>query len=105
MVFNKWIRERDKNKPCISSGSKPEQAGHFYPAGSYSGVRFDEVNVNGQSKEDNCYKAGNEEAYRVGLIGRYGIETVKELEEKAKATRLYKWSREELEEIITKYKI
>ena len=63
-TFNKWIRNRDKNKPCISGGDNdlphPDmqvkyEAGHYYPAGVFSGVRFDEINVNGQSKGDNCF--------------------------------------------------
>lgn len=105
MVFNKWIRERDADKCCISSGGKVEQAGHYYPAGSYSGVRFDEVNVNGQSIEDNCFKSGNEKDYRVGLIERYGQAEVDALDERAKTTRLKRWTREELEAIINNYKI
>lgn len=105
VVFNKWIRERDKEKGCISSKGPSQQAGHYYAAGSYSGVRFDEINVNGQSVEDNCHKAGNPKDYRKGLIERYGIEAVLELDERAKATKLKKWTREELEAIIEKYRI
>lgn len=105
IVFNKYIRERDKGKPCISSGGFADQAGHYYPAGSYSGVRFDEVNVNLQSKEDNCFKSGNESGYRVGLLDRYGERELISLDERAKETRLKRWTRSELVEIINKYKI
>jgi len=106
-IFNKWIRERDKYKPCISSGLVVEtiQAGHYKPAGSYSGVRFDEMNVNGQSVEENCFKSGNEKVYREGLIDRYGLEAVLQLEARANETKFYKWSRNELQDIINKYKL
>ena len=106
-IFNKWIRERDKYTPCISSGIVVEtiQAGHYKPAGSYSGVRFDEINVNGQSVEENCFKGGNEKEYRNGLIARYGLEKVEALEKRAIETRLKKWTRAELTEIINKYKL
>lgn len=114
MIFNKWIRKRDQNKPCISAGSEFEsgtnsahvviQAGHYYSAGVFSGVRFDEMNVNGQSKTDNCMKEGAQEAYREGLIKRYGLAAVEKLDERAQQTKRYKWSREELQGIIKRYK-
>jgi hypothetical protein len=51
-AFNAKVRERDKNKGCICGcRRKVEQAGHFFPAGSYSGVRFDERNVHGISQK------------------------------------------------------
>ena len=105
IVFNKWVRVRDEDKPCISSGGRVEQAGHYKPAGSFSGVRFDEINVNGQTVEDNCHKGGNENQYREGLVARYGEAAVIELEERAYKTKFKKWTREELEAIIEKYKI
>lgn len=111
MVFNKWIHKRDSNESCISTGLKKDdkgrplqmQAGHYYPAGKYSGVRFDEVNVNAQCKWDNCVKEGAVEDYRAGLIERYGLEAVQQLDARAETTKLYKWGREELGEIILKY--
>jgi hypothetical protein len=103
MVFNKWIRHRDGNKPCISSGGEVEEAGHYFPSGTFSGVRFDEVNVNGQSKYDNCFKEGNLPDYRSGLIDRYGLPVLIELEERAANTKFKKWDRSELSDIIKKY--
>lgn len=105
LVFNKYIRNRDNGCSCISSGNKVEQAGHYYAAGSFSGVRFDEINVNGQSVEDNCFKSGNASGYREGLIKKYGLQVVQELDQLAKDSKFKKWSREELEHIIKKYKI
>ena len=48
-VFQKWIRLRDKDKPCISCGtisSSVWDGGHFKKAELYSGVIFHEHNVN-----------------------------------------------------------
>jgi len=44
-TFQRWIRERDFGLPCISCGNpKPKEvhASHFYAAGQYSGLIFDE---------------------------------------------------------------
>ncbi|UAY56237.1 recombination protein NinG [Arachidicoccus terrestris] len=105
IIFNKWIRNRDKDKPCISGGGITEDAGHYFPQGKYSGVRFDEMNVNGQSRYDNRFKEGNLPGYLAGLIERYGRDAVEDLEARAKATKFYKWSRDELQAIINKYKL
>jgi hypothetical protein len=106
-AFNRFIRERDKHLGCICGcGGRVEQAGHYFPAGSYSGVMFDERNVNGISRDCNYYKssAAIDPEYQVGLVGKFGIATVMDLTRKAEKTRAYRWSREELREIIKKYK-
>jgi hypothetical protein len=106
-AFNAFVRNRDKDKPCICGcGGRVEQAMHFFPAGSYSGVRFDEVNVNGGSTVCNYFKPGAaiDPEVETGIIARYGMATVNELIEKAKETRAYKWSKGELIKIIEKYK-
>jgi hypothetical protein len=106
-AFNAKVRERDKNKGCICGcGRKVEQAGHFFPAGSYSGVRFDEVNVNGIAKECNYFKpsAAIDPEIETGLIARIGMATVIDLKNRAEKTRMYKWTREELIAIINSSK-
>ena len=49
--FNAYIRARDKHKTCVSCdkplGSKFD-AGHYYSAGGFGSVRFNELNVHGQ---------------------------------------------------------
>jgi len=51
IVFNKYIRLRDKNKPCISCGAKEGTytltAGHYFPSTNKS-VTFNEDNLHGQ---------------------------------------------------------
>jgi hypothetical protein len=106
-AFNAKVRERDKNKGCICGcRRKVEQAGHFFPAGSYSGVRFDERNVHGISKQCNYFKSSPaiDPEFEVGLISRMGMVTVMDLTRKAEKTRMYKWTRQELIAIINSSK-
>ena len=106
-VFQAWIRKRDEKEKCICCGKdyKSWDAGHFKKAEIYSGVIFDEINVNKQSVYCNQYLSGNEGSYREGLVKKYGEQAVKDLEERANATRQKRWTDEELELIKKKYKI
>lgn len=101
-VFNCYIRKRDEGLKCISCDNPGNQAGHYFPV-RYSGVRFNEINVNLQDAYCNCYAYGNQAMYRIGLVNKYGEKAVKELEEEAVRTKFKKWTREELFEIIKKY--
>ena len=75
VVFNKFIRERDKNLPCISC-DKPltnkYDAGHYFSVGSYPNLRFNENNVHGQCVFCNQHKHGNHIEYGARLINRIG---------------------------------
>lgn len=101
-IFNKWIRERDKDKGCISCGHEVTEAGHYLSQGHNSELRFNELNVNGQCTRCNCFMHGNLIHYRVGLIHKYGEQKVLLLESRARKVK--KWSRTELEIIIQTYK-
>lgn len=103
-VFNAFVRERDKELGCISCGGAVEQAGHYHSQGHHSALRYDPINTNGQCKRCNMFLSGNLIKYRQGLVAKYGERVVLELEESANNNRLKKWSRDELETIITKYK-
>jgi hypothetical protein len=50
------------------------------------------------------YLSGNLIWYRHGLVNKYGASIVEELERRADSVRLKKWSRDELDYIIQKYK-
>ena len=104
--FQKWIRQRDSDKPCISCGkhSKLVDAGHYFKAEVYSGLIFNEDNCHSQCRKCNRYKGGNESHYRLGLVERYGEDFVKALEQIKDENRLKKWTKEELVEIKTRYK-
>jgi len=105
LVFNKYIRERDKDKPCISClNEKPKKvnAGHFYSSGGHKNITFNEDNVHLQCEYCNTYLHGNLIEYRKNLIDRIGIERVEALEQIAHHTR--KFTREELKDLANKYK-
>lgn len=103
-IFNKWIRERDKDLPCISCQKTADkyEAGHYIAQGSSGYLRYNEDNVHGQCKACNRWNHGNLIEYRINLIKKVGLKTVEWLEEHRKDTK--KWTREELEEIIEKYR-
>lgn len=114
--FNLFIRLRDTDENgfgrCISSGkplkipSENAQAGHFYSAGHYPILRFNEDNVHLQGKSDNYFKSGNLNEYRKNLIAKIGIDRVEVLDGVADFSKRqnFKWDRFELIEIIEKYK-
>ena len=105
IVFNKYIRERDKDKPCISclgTNLKKVNAGHYFSSGGHKNVTFNEDNVHLQCEYCNTFLHGNLIPYRTNLIERIGLERVKELESIAYHTR--KFTRDELKEITVKYK-
>lgn len=107
IVFQKWIRQRDKDLPCISCGvtsSDQWHASHYFPAGVYSGLIFDERNVNSSCHKCNTFLHGNIANYRIGLINRYGVEFVEALESESARKKDYKFTKDELLQITTKYK-
>lgn len=102
--FNEYIRLRDKDQVCISCGrSKIEHAGHYYPAGKYSSVRFNEDNVHGQCVSCNYFQHGNLIKYRVFLERRIGKDRLNLLDSEA-TRKIHKWSQTELIQIYEIYK-
>jgi len=104
-VFNQYIRLRDKHKPCVSCESKlgsKFDAGHYFSSGGHKAVTFDEDNVHGQCVACNQYKHGNLLNYQIGIEKRIGADRLLQLHEKAHQTR--KYSADELQELIKKYK-
>lgn len=82
-IFNKFIRERDKGKPCISClnpNPKKVNAGHYRSVGGNPELRFEPLNVWLQCEYCNNYLHGNLINYRINLIKRIGIEKVEWLE-------------------------
>ena len=102
-VFNKFIRFRDKNLPCISCGhtsGRQFHAGHFKSAGQNPQLRFNELNVHKQCSICNNYKSGNLDNYRMNLIKRIGIENVEALESDKSVK---KYTEDDYKNIIVKY--
>lgn len=82
--FNQYIRERDKEKPCIScktTNNVKYDAGHYVPRGRSSALAFNEFNCHKQcSSYCNMHLSGNLIQYRSALIEIYGEEKVLWLE-------------------------
>jgi len=108
-AFQKWIRMRDDKQPCISCGNMKTTdwaGGHYFSAGKYSGLMFDERNCHKQCNTHcNKFLAGNLLEYRKGLIKRYGIEFVEQLESESDSKRDYKFTKAELISKKLKYDI
>lgn len=105
--FNKFIRERDKNLPCISCGLKKElQAGHYFAVKGYSGLRFDEDNCHGECAGCNRYDESHLINYGINLKKKIGARRYNKLLEKACDYKKngIKWDRSEIEEKIIYYK-
>tara|TARA_R110001583_G_scaffold189156_1_gene351869 strand:+ start:177 stop:698 length:522 start_codon:yes stop_codon:yes gene_type:complete len=105
IVFNKWIRKRDKGKPCISCKNptpKKVNAGHYIASGKSKFLTFNEDNVHLQCEYCNNFLSGNLLDYRINLIEKIGKERVEYLECNRHKTK--KYTREELKEIMEKYK-
>jgi len=105
--FNKFIRERDRDKPCISCGKYTKlQAGHFYSGGHYSALKFDEDNCHGQCLRCNYFLSGNLTLYENNMRARIGDERVEKLHFKAGVYKRqgYKWDRFFLLDVIEKYR-
>jgi hypothetical protein len=105
VVFNTYIRERDRGTLCISCDRPLKgkyDAGHFFSVGSYPNLRFHEDNVHGQCVECNQHKHGNLIEYGERLVLRIGIKQLDELHA-AKNGRL-SLTAEEIKELIKIYK-
>jgi hypothetical protein len=104
-TFNKFIRERDKGKMCISCGQHingVKHASHYYSAGGHSNVRFNENNVHVSCYKCNVELSGNLLNYQIAIRDKIGGEELMKLHELAHITK--KWTIEELQEINTDYK-
>lgn len=104
-TFNKWIRNRDKENGCISCGGEIHDAGHYYSAGHYNQLRFNEDNVNGQCKKCNLFLRGNLILYTVNLEKKIGKERIDKLHFLASIKKPVKYNKFFYMEIIEKYKL
>lgn len=104
--FNEFIRNRDIDERCVSCKKNPvEQAGHFYPAGSYATLKYNEDNVHGQCIHCNKFLSANLILYRRNIPERIGEDGLQELDSIADAYKRdgFKWTRIMLIELIIKY--
>jgi len=113
--FHKYIKLRDTDEygygNCIATGERLKygtekaQAGHFFAAGKHKALEFNEDNVNMQSKQDN-YFGHDFASYSMNLINKIGMERMKQLDQKARASKkgFFKEDKYLMIEIIEKYK-
>lgn len=102
-AVNTFIRERDRDLPCISCGtftSAQWDAGHYRTTAAAPQLRFDERNIHRQCVVCNQHKSGNLVPYRVELIERIGIAQVEAIESDHKRHR---WTTEECQAIKANY--
>lgn len=107
--FNAYVRERDREKNCISCGTPlgveavggGYDCGHYRSTGSAAHLRFDERNAHGQCKKCNRWGAGRAVDYRIGLVARIGVVAVEALESD---TGVVKWDRDTLRQIKAIYR-
>lgn len=114
-VFNQYIRQRDKGKPCISCGQYNElQAGHYFAVSGYKALRFDEDNVHGEGACCNMFNESHLILYGINLKNKIGERDYNDLLRRAenyKAGKYQneyykngKWDREGIEKGIEYYK-
>jgi len=112
VVFNKYIRLRDKDLPCIScqnitnddnlgKGSRWD-AGHYLSRGARANLRFNEDNTNKQCVRCNLEMSGNVGEYRINLIKKIGVERVEKLETDYSEAR---WTIDQLKALKELYKL
>jgi len=101
--FSEYIRERDKDKPCITCGkhTNDKDCGHFISR-RYESVRFDEKNAHGQCQKCNRFEYGNQYEHGKQVDRLYGKGTADELLLKSKM--LCKRDQNDYEEIAKHYK-
>ena len=69
--FNIWVRERDKDNPCISCQryhTGQYHAGHYRTTKACPELRFEPLNVHKQCSVCNNHLSGNILEYRINLI-------------------------------------
>lgn len=104
VVFNKYIRLRDHDQPCISClrhHAGQYHAGHYRTTKAASQLRFNEDNCHKQCAPCNNHLSGNIENYRPSLIDKIGIDRVEALECNNEP---HKYTVEEIKGIIKAYK-
>lgn len=100
-VCNKYIRLRDKGRPCCSCG-KPDDgthqrhASHFRPVSQNKSLRFHEMNIFASCMQCNSIKSGNLTSYEEFLINEIGKENVEWLKTQ---NHPYTWDIPDLKEI------
>jgi hypothetical protein len=100
-VFSRWIRNRDGYKCVICGSTEVVQCGHLIKRGKHA-TRFNERNCNAQCSRCNLKHNFYPEYYTNWFISHWGVGEYRKLIELA--SKPYKFTRQELNEIIEGYK-
>lgn len=85
-IFSEWIRLRDADENgycvCITSGRRVHwkecDAGHFISS-RHLNTKYNEKNVNAQSRHDNRFQYGRQYEYGLAIDKKYGKGTAENL--------------------------
>ncbi len=103
-AVNAYVRERDREQPCISCGTFDAEtwhAGHWISVGASSALRYDLANINRQCRQCNWFEGGRSADYEARLPAKIGQAEVDRLKH---AKRERKWTREECQQIEAEFK-
>lgn len=100
-VFSLWVRNREQ--ACVLCGSRNSlQNGHFISR-SINVLRYSEINCHTCCCSCNVFKNGNMPAYAQFMLKTYGPKIIDNL--LIEKQRLHQFKREELNEIISRYRL
>ena len=102
-AFNRWVRLRDADKPCISCGrhhTGQYHAGHYMSRGARPELAYEPLNCHKQCSPCNTHLSGNLSLYRQSLVREIGLEKVEWLEGPHEPKH---YSADDLKEIKSKY--
>ena len=107
-VFSRFVRmkyaDNDGQVSCVTCGKqahwKEVHAGHFVKR-QHMSLRWDERNVMPQCVRCNLHMGGRQDDYAAYIVNEYGHATFADLIAKKHETK--KWTRTELEELISTY--
>ena len=106
VIFNEYIRLRDKGKGCISCDSPTfTDCGHLFKKSTRPAMRFNPMAAAGQCRECNSLPDGNYDAFCEGIFNRYGKDYLEQVIQESNASRQtdHKWSKSELVELKKYY--
>lgn len=104
VAFNAWIRERDRDLPCVSCGRHHQgqyHCGHYRTVAGSPALRYEPLNCAKQCAPCNNHKSGDIVNYRIELVRRIGREAVEWLEGPHEPKR---YTIEDLKQITAEYR-
>lgn len=111
-AFNRYVRIRDEERPCISCGSLLQEqkqggvrdCGHMLSRGAYPDARhrFGLDNTASQCVKCNRFLSGNVANFRKGMIARWGVHRIEAMETCTASSRMTTEYLKRVKSIFTK---